>query len=239
VAILNYDDLRVRAMADQTEADVFFYGMNPEADLWADGVEGLGLDGIRFRLHHGTETIYLRVPLIGRHSVHTVLRAAAVGLIEGMTWQEIVNGLQSKHAQLRLMAVKAESGAIILDDTYNASPESTMAALNLLEELTGRKVAVLGDMLELGQYERQGHEMVGARAAEVVDELITIGERAKIIAEAAYLAGLPRNRITSFADNLQAIEHLRERLSDGDVVLVKGSRGMQMETIVAALESRE
>lgn len=239
VAILNYDDPRVRAMADQTAAKVFFYGMSPEADLWADGVEGLGLDGIRFRLHHGSETIYLHVPLIGRHSVHTVLRAAAVGLNEGMTWQDIIRGLQSKHAQLRLMAVKAESGAIILDDTYNASPESTMAALNLLEELAGRKVAVLGDMLELGQYERQGHEMVGARAAEVVDELITIGERARIIAQAAYLAGLPRERITMFSDNFQAIDHLRERLSDGDIVLVKGSRGMQMETIVSALEARE
>ncbi len=238
VAVLNYDDPRVRAMADQTQAEVFFYGMSPEADLWADGVEGLGLDGIRFRLHHGSETIYLHVPLIGRHSVHTVLRAAAVGLIEGMTWQDIVRGLQSKHAQLRLVAVKAESGAIILDDTYNASPESTMAALNLLEELTGRKVAVLGDMLELGQYEHQGHEMVGARAAEVVDELITIGDRARIIAEAAYVAGLPRDRITIFSNNGEAIAHLRERLSEGDVVLVKGSRGMQMETIVSALEAR-
>lgn len=238
VAILNYDDPRVKTMAEQTKAEVFFYGLSPEADLWADGVEGSGLDGIRFRLHYRNETVYLRVPLIGRHSVHTALRAAAVGLIEGMTWQDIVKGLQSRHAQLRLMAVKAESGAIILDDTYNASPESTLAALNLLEELVGRKVAVLGDMLELGQYEHQGHEMVGVRAAEVVDELVTVGERAKIIAVAAHLAGLPHDRIVTFSGNAQAIDYLRGRLAAEDVVLVKGSRGMQMETIVSALESR-
>ena len=137
---------------------------------------------IRFRLHYRNEVLHLRIPLIGRHSVHAALRAAAVGLVEGLTWQEIVTGLRSQHTQLRLVAVKTESGALILDDTYNASPESTLAALNLLGEIDGRRVAVLGDMLELGQYERQGHEMVGARAAEVVDELVTVGERAQIIA---------------------------------------------------------
>ncbi len=168
VAILNYDDPWVRGMAEKTRARVFFYGLDPQADLWADHVEGLGLEGIRFRLHYRHEVLHLRVPLIGRHSVHAALRAAAVGLVEGLTWQEIVNGLRSQHAQLRLVAVKTDTGALILDDTYNASPESTLAALNLLSEIDGRRVAVLGDMLELGQYERQGHEMVGARAAEVV-----------------------------------------------------------------------
>ena len=79
--------------------------------------------------------------------------------------------------------------ALILDDTYNASPASMMAALNLLSDLVGRKVAVLGDMLELGQYEKHGHEMVGIRAAQVVDKLVTLGERGKMIAEAALAAG--------------------------------------------------
>jgi len=235
---LNYDDPIVREMAAKTRARIFFYGLNPEADLWADGVEGMGLEGIRFRLHYQGEVLHLRVPLIGRHSVHTALRAAAVGLVEGLTWQEIVGGLQSNQVQLRLVAVRGESGALILDDTYNASPESTLAALNLLDELDGRKVAILGDMLELGQYERQGHAMVGVRAAEVVDELITIGERGKLIAAAAAEAGLPESRIKIYMRNQEAVDYLRDRLDSKDVVLVKGSRGMQMESIVSALEGR-
>ncbi len=185
VAILNIDDPLVRGMETQTNAQVFFYGLDPQADLWADDVVGLGLEGIRFRLHYRRETIHLRVPMLGRHSVHTALRAAAVGLVEGLAWQEIVEGLHSGHTQLRLVAVRTESGALLLDDTYNASPQSSFAALNLLDELEGHKVAVLGDMLELGPYERQGHELVGVRAAEVADVLITVGPRSHMIADAA------------------------------------------------------
>jgi UDP-N-acetylmuramoyl-tripeptide--D-alanyl-D-alanine ligase len=238
IAILNYDDPWVREMAAKTNARVFFYGLNPRADLWADGVEGLGLEGIRFQLHYRSEVLNLRVPLIGRHSVHTALRAAAVGLAEGLTWQEIVAGLRSGHAQLRLVAVRTENGALILDDTYNASPESTLAALNLLEDLGGRKVAVLGDMLELGPYEMRGHEMVGVRAAEVVDELVTVGRLGHIIAETASKSGLPSKVITHLEDTQQAIDFLKPRLRRNDVVLVKGSHGMRMDRIVAALEHR-
>ncbi len=236
VAILNYDDPLVRDMAGKTDARIFYYGLDSEADLWADNVEGLGLDGIRFRLHYRGETLHLRVPLIGRHSVHTALRAAAVGLVEGLSWQEIINGLRTGHMQLRLVAVKAESGALLLDDTYNAAPQSMLAALNLLDEMSGRKVAVLGDMLELGPYEERGHEKVGIRAAEVVDELVTVGSLAEMIARAAARAGLPEGRITVLEDSEAAILYLEEALQDGDVVLVKGSRGMRMDRIVAALE---
>jgi len=238
VAILNYDDPLVRAMAGKTQASVFFYGLDSNADLWAEGVQGLGLEGISFRLHFRNETLHMRIPLIGRHSVHTVLRAAAVGLVEGLTWQEIVNGLRSEHTQLRLVAVRTESGALILDDTYNASPESTLAALNLLDELEGRKVAVLGDMLELGPYEWRGHEMVGVRAAEVVDELVTVGRLGRMIAAAACRAGLSRSLVTELEDSDEAIEYLQTRLQASDVVLIKGSHGMRMDRITAALESR-
>jgi len=169
IAILNYDDPWVRPMAAKTKASVFYYGLDPAAELWADHIESQGLEGIFFRMHYRNEVLHLRVPLIGRHSVHTVLRAAAVGLVEGLSWAEIVYGLQSSHTQLRMVAVHTQQGALILDDTYNASPESTLAALNLLSEMEGRKVAVLGDMLELGQYEQVGHERVGLRAAEVCD----------------------------------------------------------------------
>ena len=130
-AILNYDDPLVRQMAEQTDAAVLFYGLTPQADLWADQVEGLGLEGIRFRLHYGNEVIHMRVPMLGQHSVQTALRAAAVGLVEGLGWQEIVSGLRFGHMQLRLITVRSQVGALLLDDTYNASPQSTLAALKL------------------------------------------------------------------------------------------------------------
>ncbi len=237
VAVLNYDDPWVRPMAEKTRARVLYYGLDPAAHLWADEVNGLGLKGISFRLHYQREAIRMRIPLIGRHSVHTALRAAAVGLADGLSWSEIVSGLQSSQNQLRLMAVRSETGALLLDDTYNASPESTLAALNLLDEMEGRKIAVLGDMLELGQYEREGHEMVGARAAEVVDQLIVMGERGKIILEAAVRSGLPKNRTLWVESVESASEHLRKILSEKDVVLVKGSHGMRMDRIITALEA--
>lgn len=236
VAVLNYDDPWVRPMAEKTKARIFYYGLDPDADLWADDVEGLGLEGIRFRLHYRKETLHVRVPMIGQHSVHTALRAAAVGLVDGLTWQEIISGLRSSHTQLRLVAVRSQSGALLLDDTYNASPESTLAALNLLSELDGRKVAVLGDMLELGPYEQQGHELVGVRAAEVAEMLVTVGERGHMIAAAARRAGLRSDKVVEFENTEQAVEWLRDHLTGKDVVLVKGSHGIRMDRIVTALE---
>ena len=236
VAVLNFDDPWVRKMEEKTRARVFFYGLSPEAEIWADQVESLGLDGIRFRLHYHKESVHARVPMIGRHSVHTALRAAAVGLAEGLTWQEIFDGLQRGHTQLRLVAVRSGSGALILDDTYNASPESMLAALNLLSELEGRKIAVLGDMLELGQYERQGHEMAGLRAAQVAHTLLTLGPRAHMSAEAARRAGMKANRVQEFEQIEPVIDWLQKNLSAGDAVLIKGSHGLRMDRITAALE---
>lgn len=238
VAILNFDDPWVRKMEEKTRAQVFFYGLSSEADLWADNVEGQGLEGIRFRLHYQRETLYVRVPLIGRHSVHTALRAAAVGLVEGLTWQEIFDGLNQGHTQLRLVAVRSKTGALILDDTYNASPESMLAALNLLDELDGRKIAVLGDMLELGQYERQGHEMVGLRAAQVADILLTLGARSRMIAEAARRSGMKRSSVLEFEALEDIIGWLNRNLVKNDSVLIKGSHGLRMDRIVNVLEVR-
>ncbi|MBX3046074.1 MAG: UDP-N-acetylmuramoyl-tripeptide--D-alanyl-D-alanine ligase [Anaerolineales bacterium] len=238
IAILNYDDPFVKRMAQETKARVFFYGLDPAADLWADNIEGLGLDGVRFRLHYQGEILHVRIPLIGRHSVHTALRAAAVGVIEGMDWGAILSGLRMGNAQLRLMAVPGRNGSLLLDDTYNASPESTVAALNLLSELEGRKVAVLGDMLELGQYEEQGHRVVGNLAARVADLLVTVGPRAHIIAQTARSAGLQAAAVSEFEDTEGALAYLKDALTAGDVVLVKGSRGVHMDKIVPDLEER-
>ncbi|HSJ53375.1 MAG TPA: UDP-N-acetylmuramoyl-tripeptide--D-alanyl-D-alanine ligase [Anaerolineae bacterium] len=246
VAILNEDDSRVRAMAGLTRARVFTYGLSPTADLWADEIESQGLEGIRFRLHHAGESLHVRLPLLGRHSVHTALRGAAAGLVEGLSWEEIITGLRDQESELRLVAVPGPSGSTILDDTYNASPASSLAALNLLEELPlanpgARKIAVLGDMYELGSYEEEGHRVVGRRAREVADLLVAVGKLGSLMGQEAMKAGMAAGSVHLVEDNVRAIAVLRDLLGSGpggDVLLVKGSRGLEMEQIVAALQER-
>ncbi len=235
VAILNHDDERVRAMANQTSARVFTYGLGRDADLWADQIESRGLEGVSFRLHHGREQVHARVPTLGRHSVHSALCAASVGLVEGMSFTEILAGLRSQSEQLRLIAVPGPQGSTILDDTYNSSPMSCIAALTLLDELGGRKVAILGDMHELGSHEEEGHKIVGRRARDVVDVLITVGKLGQIIGREALAAGMPSDSVHQVETNDEAARRAYTLITQGDVVLVKGSRGMRMEEIVAVL----
>lgn len=238
VAVLNHDDERVLAMASKTEAHVVTYGLSDQADLWASDVESAGLEGIRFVFHYQGEEIHARIPLLGRHSVHTALAAAMVGLVEGLDWEEIMAGLQSlpNTAQLRLVAVPGPNNATLLDDTYNAGPASTIAALNLLDDLAAtRKIAVLGDMLELGSYEEEGHRKVGCRAADIVDQLIVIGPRARLIAAEAEACGLDPAAIMVLENNQAAIAYLEKQLRPDDIVLVKGSNAQRLDTIVSAV----
>ena len=235
VAILNYDDARVLAMRDKTQARVLTYGLDPQADLWADEIASEGLEGIHFTLHYRSEEFHVHVPLLGRHSVHTSLRAAAVGLAEGMTWDHILEGLQDRRAQLRLVAVPGPNTSTILDDTYNASPASMIAALNLLADLNGRKIAVLGDMLELGQYEGEGHRMVALRAIDAVDVLITVGPLARTMAEECLRNGMSPQRVQVCETNAAAAAYLNTIVQPGDMILIKGSRSLRMEEIVTAL----
>ncbi|MBN1995687.1 MAG: UDP-N-acetylmuramoyl-tripeptide--D-alanyl-D-alanine ligase [Anaerolineae bacterium] len=238
VAILNYDDPLVLPMADKTQARVVTYGLSPQADLWASDVVSAGLEGIRFVFHYQDEVLHVRVPLLGRHSVHTALRAALVGLVEGMAWEEIISGLQAlpSTAQLRLVAAPGPNESILLDDTYNASPASTIAALNLLDDLpAAKKIAVLGDMLELGSFEEEGHRKVGCRAADVVDLLIVLGARAKFMAAGAQECGLDPSLILQLTNNEAAIAYLEKTLGPGDIVLLKGSNAQKLEKIVSAL----
>lgn len=244
VAILNWDDERVKAMAPLTSAQIFRYGLTPDADLWADQIESAGLEGIHFRFHHRqadhkVETLYARIPLLGRHSVHTALRAAALGLVEGLSWEEIIAGLQSLPGQLRLVVAPGINSATVIDDTYNASPASTIAALNLLQDLEpktgGRRIAVLGDMRELGDHTDEGHKLVGRRAVEVVDLLVTIGELGDKIATEALTVGFASRQVHRLANDSAAVKLLQEVLHPGDLVLVKGSRAVGMDTIVSQI----
>ena len=234
-AVLNIDDPRVMSMAGHTRARVFTYGLDPAADLWADDIDSMGLSGVRFTLHHDREALSVRVPLLGRHSVHTALRAAAVGLLEGLRWDEIVAGLNAGTSQLRLVVSDGPRGSVLIDDTYNSSPDSALAALNLLADLPGRHIAVLGDMLELGRAEKQAHRVVGRRAADVADIVIAVGERARIIGAEALALGMATDRVHVVAEAPAAVPILEGIIQAGDVVLVKGSLGMRMDRIVAAL----
>ena len=249
VAILNWDDDLIRPMATMTKAKVFRYGLTPEADLWADEIQGMGMEGIRFRFHYRrpnteqVDSLFVRVPLLGRHSVHTALRAAATGLTEGLSWEEIIEGMQNMPGQLRLVVVPGINGSTVIDDTYNAGPDSTIAALNLLHDLTpdegGRRVAVLGPMLELGEYTAEGHKKVGRRAADVAQILVTVGELGATIGKEALDIGFDRDSLFMVGDDEQTIRLLEEILRAGDLVLVKGSRAVGMDRIVAAINETD
>lgn len=238
-AILNRDDDYVMRMVPHTKAKIFTYGLSDSADLFATDIESMGLQGIHFAFNYAGEKISVQLPLLGRHSVQTALRAAAVGLVNGLEWDEIVRGLSNHQAQLRLLVVDGPNDSLILDDTYNASPQSTIAALNLLNDLDGRKMAVLGNMLELGDDEQAGHERVGLRALEVADVLVVIGNLGKIIGETAVSAGMNPSRV-HFADTPEAAISLVESLIEPrDTILIKGSLGARLAQVAAALTVSE
>ncbi|MFK7804121.1 MAG: UDP-N-acetylmuramoyl-tripeptide--D-alanyl-D-alanine ligase [Anaerolineae bacterium] len=238
IAILNKDDHHVMSMASHSKAQVFTYGLDASADLWADNISSMGLEGIAFTMHHQGESWSVSVPLLGRHSVHTALRATATGLAVGLSMDEIILGLKSSKNQMRLVTVRGPNESLIIDDTYNASPASVIAALNLLDDLVldgGRKIAVLGDMLELGSAEEEGHRRVGSRAVQVSDILVTVGERGKIIGNEAINAGMPEEKVHILDNAILATELLQSIIESTDIVLIKGSLGARMDRIVANL----
>lgn len=260
LAVLNSDDQRVKAMASRTPAKVAYFGLDPQSDFWADAVQSRGLQGIEFDLRHrrsaepgalspdagspvlrpvhsdpDDEWVHVRMPLLGLHSVHAALAAAAVGHHLGMSLEEIAEGLHEVSPSLRLIVEAGLNGSTVIDDSYNANPASTLAALNLLAELEGRKVAVLGDMLELGSFSEEGHQMVGRRAADVADLLIGVGSLGAVIGREALASGKSPETVVLAKTNEEAIQQLKALLRPGDCVLVKGSRGMRMEQIVEAI----
>ena len=237
-AVLNADDPRVSRMREVTEARVITYGIDSEADLCACDIESHGLKGVHFTLQFDADRQERRVrlPLLGRHSVHTALAAAGAAYAAGMTWDEIIPALHTLGAQVRLLVVPGYNGCTLIDDSYNASPDSTIAALNLLEEMPGRRIAVLGDMLELGSYEHEGHQKVARRATVAVQRLVVVGSLGRLMGEEALKAGMAPEHVFFAADNAQVVDYLRSILKPGDHVLVKGSRGLRMDEIVDALK---
>jgi UDP-N-acetylmuramoyl-tripeptide--D-alanyl-D-alanine ligase len=236
-AILNGDDPRVAAMAALTTARVLTYGYGDGCALRASDLVDHGLAGLSFVLHwQGERRAIERAPLLGAHSVYTALAAAAAALTLGLSLDDVVAGLRVPHEATRLLIVPGPDGSTIIDDSYNAAPASALAALDILAQTPAqRRLAVLGDMLELGDYEDEGHRIVGREVARVADRLLVIGPRARIIAEEAMARGLAPDQVGQFERKEEVVMALRAELRAGDAVLIKGSRGLALEDVVAAL----
>ncbi|MFL5762040.1 MAG: UDP-N-acetylmuramoyl-tripeptide--D-alanyl-D-alanine ligase [Thermomicrobiales bacterium] len=241
VAILNGDDPRVRAMAGRARGRVLTYGLNRENDIRGERVETEGLEGTNFWLRLAGDRLHIKVPLVGSHAVQLALAGIAAGHAMGMHISEMLPGFDDPRIQVRLLMLPGPNGSRMIDDTYNASTPSVLSALALLHELRPkRRIAVLGDMRELGSLTDEEHRIVGRRAAEVADVLITYGEMARIIADEAATTATVDGRqlaVTSFGldQRGQLVDFLRQQLRKGDTVLLKGSRGLQMEEFVEAL----
>jgi UDP-N-acetylmuramoyl-tripeptide--D-alanyl-D-alanine ligase len=234
VAVLNADDPRVAQMATLTAARSVRYGVSENAEVRAEHIHSQGLRGVEFDLLHARERRRVHLPLFGAHSIYAALAATAVALEERYSLSEVAEALHGLSPTLRLLVVEGINGSRIVDDSYNASPESVLAALNLLLELPGRrKIGVLGDMLELGSEEEPGHRRVGNRAAAVLDLLIAYGPRSKATADEARRSGLRADQVFEPESSDEIIELLRA----GDDVLVKGSLMMGMSAVVRGIRA--
>ena len=247
-AVLNHDDARVLEMRERTSAQALTFGFSPDADLVASDVR-TDAGGLRFTVHFpGALGMGLpgypvkgevRTCLIGRHHVHTLLAALAVGMVYRVPWGDMVDALEELRPMPgRVSPLEGVGGSLILDDSYSASPASMLAGFRALADFPAeRRVAVLGGMDQLGGQSVEAHRLVGQAAAECVDLLVTRGEHGAWIAEAAQEAGLPSNRVMVTYTITTAVRFLREWLGPGDVVLVKGDIDDRMEQVVQALLS--
>jgi len=222
-------------MAGQTPARVLSYGFSEAAAVRATDIASLGVAGMRFTLQLPASAHAVTTPVLGRHGVHNALAAAAVAVCAGMAPADIVRGLtRPLHMPHRSQLVEAGSWTI-LDDSYNASPDAVLAALGLLAELPGRRFAVLGEMLELGDAAPAEHHRVGVGAADIADHLIVVGDGARLIADGAVEAGMAASSVELAADRDEALALLLAELRDGDTVLVKASRGAALDLLVEKL----
>ena len=234
LAVLNADDPRVRAMAPAARR-VTFYGLGQGAQVRADKVRLHGLEGSTFMLHspRGKSEVFLRIP--GQHSISNALAAAAVAIEFGFDAAAVASALHGFLPPSRRMnVVSGRNGATVIDDSYNASPGSMEAALEVLRLAPGGalRVAVLGDMLELGDHAKRAHAEIGSLAAGSADIVMAIGEHAATVVEAARRAGLADDRAFVVESADQAVQALDPLLSEKARVLVKGSRGMRLERVV-------
>ncbi|MEE8391551.1 MAG: alanine racemase, partial [Anaerolineae bacterium] len=246
VAVLNYDDPRVRAIQKRTHARVVTYGQSPDADIVASdlrldaeglqlvvhfpGVSGLGTPGYPAKSE-------VRTRLMGHHQAYTVLAAIAVGLAYHIPWDDILDAMEElEPGPGRLQILPGVGGSLLLDGSASCSPTTALQALSALSDYPAqRRIAVLGDMAQLGGYAVEGHRHLGRAATVFVDVLVVKGERAAWIAEAAIETGLPHERTLVTYTTRDVVRYLKPQLGPGDVVLVKGDVEARMEQIVEGL----
>lgn len=242
IAFLAGDNPLIRQVTEPVKCRKVFYGFGPDCDYRGEGITILGDEGSAFTLRYPGGEIRAKIPVPGKHQVKNALCAAAVGIELGMTPGEVSVGLETASLSGMRTAIAHAGPLTILDDSYNSSPVSCKAALDLLCELPGeRKVAILGDMLELGEWGPEAHREVGRYAAGRVDVLLTEGDLARYIAGGAVevsSAVARATEVTWVPDRDSARRFLAGALKAGDVVLVKASRAMKFEEYVEFLMAR-
>ncbi len=239
VAVLNQDNKWVVRMSEKFGGHKVWYSASEPADVYAEHIQSLGDKGMRFELVAAGQRCEINLALAGYHNVSNALAAVATGIAMGLELSDVRAGLLAARASRMRTEVLEIGGFTLINDTYNASPASNRAALAVQNDLAGdrRKIAVLGNMLELGTYSRLGHVEVGEMVArQGVDVLITVGELAGIIASTAREHG--RTRVIEAANNNEAAKILLGLVRPLDVVLIKGSRSVSMENIVMAIKAR-
>lgn len=240
VAILNFDDEIVLEMEKKTRAHVFTYGFGDGAMIRASEAQNNLCDngefcGIVFKLDFEGKVVPVKIKnTYGKPFVYAALSAIVAGHVLGMNLVEIAKALEDyKPPKGRLNVIKTKQEAFIIDDTYNASPLSTSAALEFLRDLPAiRKIAVLGDMKELGKYSDEAHKEVGREAAKSAEYIFVVGKKGKFIIFGALEQGFKKENIFEFSNSIEAGKKLKEIILKGDLVLVKGSRSMKMELTI-------
>jgi len=251
IAILNYDDINVRGMAAKTRAEKLFYGLSQEAEVRGSDIHGESLLGLHFTLHYADQHNHIQLHLPGVHGVMTALAAAAVGCAAQMNFDDICAALESlQPAKGRGEIKPGPNGSTLIDDTYNANRQSIVAMVTAMGKTNlpanGKRWAVLGDIFELGQYAPDEHRASGKSLVGIIDYLIAIGNEAQYFVEGAIEAGMPENNIHYFhagVENAKELEAAKQAAADvltrevhnEDLVLIKGSRGMRMETMLPML----
>ncbi|MBU0649081.1 UDP-N-acetylmuramoyl-tripeptide--D-alanyl-D-alanine ligase [Patescibacteria group bacterium] len=252
LAILNYDDRNVWEMSRGVKTKVLSFGFFEGADIRAVEYSNkfipdqarpeTEIAGVTFKLIYNGNVVPVNLPaVLGKAHVYAALVGAACGIHFGVNLVDIAEALKNYQAPRgRMRIIKGIKNTWLLDDTYNASPLATLTAIHALAELgiyeSGRRWAVLGDMLELGSFTEKGHFDVGKRIGEMgIDYLVTVGEKAKDTAKAAQEHGISQDHIYSFGSSPEAGRFLQDRVQENDVILVKGSQGMRMEQIVKEL----
>lgn len=244
-AILNYDDEAVYEMRDKTRAHVMTYGFGDRADIqvtnFENRSEGSRPVGISFKLEYGGSFVPVRLDgAFGKVQAYAAAAAAAVGFAFGMNLVRIAEALNYYQVPARRgKLVLGVKNTYIMDDSYNASPLSVRAAIETARSFKAkRRIAVLGDMLEIGKYAIEAHENIGRLVDKVFDILVTVGPRAKFIADSANKSGMAKKNIYVFDTATEARQSVQDILKKGDLVLVKGSRAIGLDKIVEEVRER-